>query len=157
MCNFIPFVFPWPEGSDAPDPTPAYDALFDITMDDLVAANPDYEEEITIVLPLTYDDADATRGMDLYYNAYACTACHGQPENPGSNGTGPWHGDLAQNAPNRIPGVSAQAYVYQSILYPDVFWVPGYDNGGMASYLDQMSDSPQDLLDITKYLLEGTP
>ncbi len=160
MCDFVPLNFPWPEGGDslvADEVNAAYQALFDIDMDVLMEANPDYEEEILFELPLDYANASAERGMDLYYNAYGCTACHGQPEEPGTETSGPWHGDLAQNAPERIPGVSAEAYVYQSILYPDVYHVPGYESGGMVSYLDQMSENPQNLLDITKYLLEGMP
>lgn len=160
MCDFVPLNFPWPEGGDSLVPeeaNAAFENFLTVTLDQVLENNPDYVDDIMIEFPLSYENADAANGMDLYYNTYACTACHGQPEEPGSNGTGPWHGDLADNAPNRIPGMTAEAYTYQSVLYPDVFWVDGYDNGGMASYLDQMNENPQDLLDIIKYLLEGTP
>ncbi len=161
MCDFIPLNFPWPEGGDSvEDPNlanVAFQDFLEVTLQQVEENNPDYEEEILIEFPLVYEEANAQRGMDLYYNTYGCTACHGQPETPGSNGTGPWHGDLAQNAPNRIPGMTAEAYVYQSILYPDVFYPDGYESGGMVSYLDQLNENPQDLLDMMKYLLEGTP
>lgn len=163
MCDFVPLNFPWPEGGDSVDDPElvnmVYQDFLDTTFEEVEEINPDYEEEIAIEFPLSYENADAARGMELYGTGvgYGCTSCHGQPEEAGSNSTGPWHGDLAENAANRIPGMSAEAYIYQSILYPDVYFVPDYESGGMISYLDQMSESPQDLLDIMKYLLEGAP
>ena len=152
MCDFVPVVFPWPDPIEMANE--AWALMPAVTEDDVRVANPDLDaaEPVPFELPLTVP-GDAVRGEDLYLNTYSCNACHGNPSEPGSDVNAPWHGDLAINAPNRVDGLDATGYIYQSILAPDAFYVDGY-GALMQSYSESMGQSPQDLIDIVTYLLE---
>ena len=76
-------------------------------------------------------------------------------------GVAPWHGDLGVNAPNRVEGLSAEQYIYESILYPNYYIVPECPTGACSepssmpnNYIQDFSNNPQDLIDIVTYLLE---
>ena len=155
MCDFIPVVFPWPGVDDnfENDPNNEFLAISEITEELVLEANPDATEDIAFELPGVYP-GDAANGERLYLEVYSCNACHGNPADAGSEVNAPWHGDYEQNAANRVEGLSAEGYTYQSIMNPDAFYVEGF-NALMQSYADQMGQNgPQDLLDIMTFLLD---
>lgn len=152
MCEFVPVAFPWPDFEE--DPSTGFDAIVGITEDDVRAANPDLGagEELPFSVDLAYP-GDAARGQELYFSM-GCNACHGDPAVAGSDVNAPWHGDLEATAGSRMAGVSAEGYVYQSILAPNAFFVDGY-GALMPGYATQLGqNNPQDLLDLTTYLLD---
>lgn len=90
-----------------------------------------------------------------------CNACHNflEPETaenagPGGAKLGPNLGNLAENAPNRIPGVDAETYVYDSIVAPHDFLVPGYQPLMPTTLTDMMTSEEIDSL--VTWLLDPT-
>ncbi|KAA3665059.1 MAG: hypothetical protein DWQ04_02515, partial [Chloroflexi bacterium] len=77
----------------------------------------------------SFPDGDAARGAELYEITYGCAACHGALDDSAWTGTGPWLGNIADIAPNRIPEYSLEQYLYESILEPGVYVVDGYTDG----------------------------
>lgn len=151
LCAQRIVLYPWPDPAD--DPNAAWAAATSVTEAEVRTANGMLDTDaLTFALPIAYP-GDAARGEELYKGQYACTACHGVPEEqPAGQLIGPWHGDVAVNAANRIAGVGPEAYIYQSLLIPDAYVVEGYANA-MASYRDQTGASPQDMMDIITYLM----
>jgi len=103
-----------------------------------------------------FPDGDTVQGEELYALTYNCVACHGALDDSSWVGTGPWLGNLAENAPNRVAGISTEQYIYESVLNPSAFVVDGYTDGLMPlNFRDRMGEtveSPQDLADIIAYL-----
>lgn len=99
------------------------------------------------VVPLLAD-ADPARGPELLQK-HGCNACHAG-QNAGH--LAPAHADLGAAAAERRPPLTAAAYVYESILYPGVFIVEGFDEVVMPRIYEQQV--PRDELgDIIAYLL----
>lgn len=66
------------------------------------------------------------RGRSLFY-AKGCVACHTKAGESGAIGhVGPDLTGLASRADDRRPGLSAAAYVRESLRTPSAFVVPGY-------------------------------
>ena len=102
-----------------------------------------------VVAPLLVE-TDPARGPDLLQE-YACSACH---EPPNAGVIGPGHDDLAQLAAQRRAPLTAPAYVYESIIYPDRHLVDGYQDAMPKDYGERMSNA--DLGDLIAYLLLST-
>src|SRR6185295_1357578 len=68
-----------------------------------------------VLLPI----ANANRGEQLFNSTYGCSACHGDPQVPGSNNFGPHLGGIALAARQRVKGLAADQYIYESILQPN--------------------------------------
>lgn len=104
-----------------------------------------------------FPTGDAERGAELYGVTYGCSGCHGDMADSDWNGTGPWLGNLVDNAPNRIPEYTPEQYLYESILYPNEYIVDGYSAGIMpgnfALRMGETEETPQDLRDIMAYIL----
>jgi mono/diheme cytochrome c family protein len=100
---------------------------------------------------------DAARGEELYTLTYGCAGCHGALDDSSWVGPGPWLGDVATNAPNRVADVSVEQYVYDSILNPGLYVVDGFVNGVMPiNFKQRMAASeelPQDMADLLAYIL----
>lgn len=150
LCSVPPFTFPWPEN-----------------WDDLLALNelpadlePPLPDDLDITLPLAYP-GDTARAEELYEVTYGCAACHGQMDEPGSNSIGPHLGNIGNDAGTRQPNVSAEEYLYESILNPGAFISGGCPAGDCANIMpnnfgDRMSEVPQDMMDIITYLMSQT-
>jgi hypothetical protein len=85
-----------------------------------------------------------------------CVACHNPdlPEDASNRGLiGPNLGNLAQNAPNRVPGEDAVTYVHNSIVNPSAFTVEGYPAGVMPPGLDTRM-TPEELDALVEWLLD---
>ena len=96
------------------------------------------------------------RGKLLY--SAKCWGCHGHPKTPGSNTLGPHLGSIGKIGAERIPGMSAAAYVYQSLLEPDASIAPLCKGGPCASPSQMPSYravvSPRQIADIIAYLMQ---
>ncbi|RMG73315.1 MAG: hypothetical protein D6711_11160 [Chloroflexi bacterium] len=118
-----------------PDPQP------EVTQEPLTAET--YAAEVEFLL----SNADATRGEALL-EQYGCNACHA---GEAAGVVAPAHHDVAQVAAERRPPLSAAAYIYESIIHPNYFIVPGYAASMPTNYQDLISIT--DLGDIIAYLL----
>ncbi|HIE56418.1 MAG TPA: hypothetical protein EYP90_14805, partial [Chromatiaceae bacterium] len=106
---------------------------------------------------LAMDDVqagDPVAGADVYLNL-GCNACHGMPDQAGSAAVGPWLGDIAETGATRVPGQSAEDYVYESILDPNAFIAPDCPAGPCVDpsampgdFAFRLSTNPQDMADI---------
>ncbi len=98
---------------------------------------------------------DAVRGEELFKNgrsdAPACSTCHQTQSGTGVVVLGPNLNGIADRAGERIEGLEAVAYIYQSIVHPSEFLVQGYRNLMYSRYGEQLS--PQDVADLVAYLL----
>jgi cytochrome c551/c552 len=66
-------------------------------------------------------NADPALGA-VVYSQYGCETCHGAP-----TGVGPYVVGIGQRAATRrAPAYSAAAYLYESIIDPNAYIVPGY-------------------------------
>lgn len=96
---------------------------------------------------------DPERGRQLFQSSSVaglpgCAACHSLE--PDRVLVGPSLAGVATRAAQRVPGLSAEAYLRQSILEPDAFVVPGFPKGAMPAY---RNISEQDLQDLIAFLL----
>ena len=122
---------------------------------------------ITYDWPETYEDfsvefpeGDATHGEELFLS-YGCTGCHGNLEDEASAAVGPWLGDIAEVGGTQVDGLTADEYVYESILDSSAFISPECPTGPCAgppstmpdNYSLRMSENPQDLQDLMSFLL----
>ncbi len=115
------------------------------------------------VFRVTYSEADATPestqspevlGETIFRSgindAPACITCHSL--DPSNNLTAPSLVGLASRAASRVPGLSADDYVHQSITTPDAFIVPGYSGGIMyPNYAQQLT--PEQIDALAAYVL----
>lgn len=100
------------------------------------------------------------KGLQLYAERYGCAACHGQPENPGSQTVGPALAGLSRRVGERPPGRAAAQHVYESLLRPNDHIAPACGPVGdpceapsaMPSYGDLLSR--EDMAHLVAYLLD---
>jgi mono/diheme cytochrome c family protein len=103
-------------------------------------------------------EGDAANGPDLY-QSNGCNACHGDPAgDPALAVVGPWLGNIGNDAGDRVPGQSAEQYIYESILNPDAFIAAECPNGPCAEPSVMRKDygnvlSEQDMADLIAYYL----
>jgi mono/diheme cytochrome c family protein len=90
------------------------------------------------------------RGETVYLSA-GCGACHAIP-GISEGVVGPTQANIGEVAATRIDGMSAEEYIRQSILQPNVYLVEGFNEGIMPpNYGDTIS--PSDLEDLIEFLL----
>jgi mono/diheme cytochrome c family protein len=102
-------------------------------------------------------EGDAANGEGLY-TSFGCVGCHGDPAVEGSNGVGPWLGNISVVGAQRIEGLDdAHQYVYESILNPGDFLAPecppngdACPNGMPPNFGDRMT--LQEMADIIAYI-----
>lgn len=106
------------------------------------------------------DGGDTANGATLY-TSYGCSGCHGDTSIAGSNGVGPWLGDIADVGATRVEGESALQYVYSSILIPNAFIAPECPTGPCISpsimpqnFGGRMAANPQDMADMLSFLVQ---
>jgi ferredoxin/coenzyme F420-reducing hydrogenase delta subunit len=111
------------------------------------------------ILRLNFADgsvgSDPAEGEKLYYETSlgtnaSCRICH--TLELGDDGVGPSFGGIAPRAAERIPGMSAEEYLRQSILDPDAFVVDGYPSGLMVPNLDETLTETQ-IEDLIAFLM----
>ncbi|MCA9938427.1 MAG: c-type cytochrome [Anaerolineales bacterium] len=100
---------------------------------------------------------DAKHGEELFASptigaasAPGCITCHSLE--PGVVIVGPSQADLADRAASRVPGMTAEQYIRQSITEPDAFVVEGFSPGVMyQNYANELS--AKDITDLVAYTL----
>jgi mono/diheme cytochrome c family protein len=97
-------------------------------------------------------DADASRGEDIVNNKYECHSCHVQ----GAGQIAPAFTGLGERAATSRPPLTAEAYLYESIINPGIYLVekePGttYPNAMPPNYHERLA--PQELGDVIAYLM----
>ena len=137
LCDAEPVSFPWPETASE---------YHELVVED---NDPPYETQ----------EGNPELGA-VAYQTYTCNTCHGMPEDgPDSATVGPWLGEIKTEGANRIEGVLAQEYIYESILDPSAFISPDCPNGPCTDglmpkdFAFRMSTNPQDMADILAYLM----
>lgn len=93
------------------------------------------------------------RGRTLFY-AKGCVGCHKKAGEQAGASVGPDLTGLAARAGERKPGMSADAYVRESIKTPGAFVAPGFGSATFAMPDLGLSDGEIDA--VTAFLL-GTP
>ncbi|HLY29084.1 MAG TPA: cytochrome c [Aggregatilineales bacterium] len=95
---------------------------------------------------------DLARGEQIFNNgkadAPACATCHTLDS---TTKVGPGLGGLADRAGTRVSGMSASDYVYQHVVSPGFYVVPGFGNIMYNQYAAKLS--PQDIADVMAYVL----
>ena len=100
-------------------------------------------------------DNSILEALDMYHTmfdeaGYACATCHNTDTEEKKVGPGLLH--VSQRAPNRIPGLAAERYIYNSITDPSSFVVPDYPDNLMPHvYKDLFTE--QQIYDIIAYLM----
>lgn len=82
-------------------------------------------------------------------DAPPCIACHALT--PKTFSPGPGMAKIAENAATRIAGMSAEAYLRQSILDPAAYIVPCYRPTMYLHYAEYLSE--QDVNDLVTFLM----
>ncbi|MEM7786396.1 MAG: cytochrome c oxidase subunit II [Bacteroidota bacterium] len=84
------------------------------------------------------------------YTRYSCNSCHSID---GADGVGPsWANVWGAPRPGSPQGEVNEEYVTASILYPQEYMVPGYENGNMPSYDGQLNEAQ--LAGVSAYIRE---
>lgn len=94
----------------------------------------------------------ATADYDLGFQVYMreCAACHGA-----ANGVGPSLTAMRDRAPAVIEGMSAEEYLWQSIVEPGAFVVEGYQDVMPKDYGQTLSQ--QEIAGLVRFILEFDP
>jgi len=125
------------------------------------AAAPTPESEVA---DETLATGDPERGREIFMNGgahesykpkYACATCHSLDGTVGAeDGAGPSLLGIAARAGERVPGLSAEEYLRQSILDPIVFLPATYNSGMTRIAAKYLSD--EELDDVVAFLLALT-
>ncbi|MEJ2748977.1 MAG: hydrogenase iron-sulfur subunit, partial [Anaerolineae bacterium] len=108
---------------------------------------------------LDFEDArtgpDAEEGEKLYYETSlgtnaSCRICHSLQ--PGVTLVGPSFAGVATRAATRVPGMTAEEYLYQSITDPDAYVVEGFPAGEMVPNLSEILTEEQ-IADLIAFLM----
>ncbi len=99
------------------------------------------------------------RGKQLYTrstlgkrSAEGCVTCHKYDESEGKAEKAPYTKGTATRAATRVPGLSAEEYIRESILKPNAYIVEGWNKDDM--YQKWAEDlTPQEIEDLVVYLL----
>lgn len=102
---------------------------------------------------------DASRGESLYKqstigtkSAEGCTSCHNQNESEGLADKAPYTAGTGTRAATRVPGMSAEEYIKESIMNPNAYVVENFKEGDMyQTFKDELSE--QQIADLVAYLL----
>lgn len=98
---------------------------------------------------------DPLAGKRLFYEQATgtnagCRICHSLE--PGETLVGPSLAGIATRAATRVPGMSAEEYIRQSILEPDAYVVAGFPPGLMVPNLGEIL-TPEQIDDLVAFLM----
>ena len=94
---------------------------------------------------------NADRGKTLFTEKQ-CTTCHLLASVPGATGTiGPPLAGIANTAATRKPGVTAEAYLRESMKEPNAFVVPGQASPSLMVLPVPVSDA--EITDLVAFLM----
>ncbi len=105
--------------------------------------------------PVTVVTGDPIHGESVFRegsgSAPACISCHQITSGGIAFSIGPSLADIAHVASARVEGMSASAYIYQSIVDPGAHLAPGFRNIMYPNFGQDLS--PQDIEDLVAFLL----
>jgi len=98
---------------------------------------------------------DPKMGESIYYETASgvnagCRICHSLTK--GEKIIGPSFYGIADRAGERVPGLTAEEYLHQSIVEPNAFVVPGYPSGQMIQNFGQILTEEQ-IQDLIAFLM----
>ncbi len=97
---------------------------------------------------------DAARGGEIFHHGSndvpPCSSCHQTVLGATGFALGPNLADVNDRAAHRVAGLTAAAYLRQSILDPHAFVVPGFRDIMYAQYAEYLT--PQAVNDLVAYL-----
>ena len=100
-------------------------------------------------------DAPVGSGLEIYTGVGTCYTCHKIESVPQAVGViGPDQTNIGTDGANRIPGMSAEEYIRQSIVEPDAYLVEGYAGGLMAPLVTAANLSEDQIDALVEFLLE---
>ncbi len=103
--------------------------------------------------PLAAVQGDAAQGENLFKHGTngspPCVSCHALQ--PGGFSLGPVMAGIAARAGERVPGLSAEAYLHQSIIDPEAYVVPGFRPIMYPKYAEHFSE--RDIADLIAFLM----
>ena len=112
------------------------------------------EEQIYAGLPPEVMDAiasaDPSQAQTHALNS-GCVGCHNVDPNVVSTGATWYH--LGDTAVSRVPGEGPALYIYESIVDPSAYVVPGFQDGIMPKTFGETL-STQDIADLIAFLLQ---
>ena len=102
---------------------------------------------------------NAENGKKLYNSATlgknsaeGCVSCHNYDESKGLDDKAPYTAGTGTRAESRVPGMTAEEYIHESLFTPNAYVVEGYKEGDM--YQKWQEDlSEQQIADLIAYLL----
>jgi len=124
-------------------PTPTPVLISTLTEDQILAGLP--AEMVTAL-----GSADPARGDQIHITA-GCAGCH--KLNPDETGQGPNWYHIADHAVSRVPGEGPALYLYESIVSPSKYVVPGFTDGVMPKTFAETL-TQQDIADLLAFLLQ---
>jgi cytochrome c oxidase subunit 2 len=102
--------------------------------------------------PLSPDRDPVERGQALFVTK-GCVGCHSTTEIAATVPVGPDLTRLPATAKDRVPGLSAEAYVRQSLLEPQAFIVPDYRHPGLIGQMPRLPLNEEEVAALVAYLL----
>ncbi len=139
-----------PTATAAPTNTPTASATPVPTATATMTPTVEPTEDTTSSLP----QGDATAGEVLFRQgkgaaAPPCITCHQPAQSPFA--LGPVMTGIAERASARVEGLTAEAYIHQSIVEPDAYLVPGFRPVMPGVYDEHLTE--QEIADIIAYLM----
>jgi len=114
---------------------------------------PQFEEhppKKQVITPETPTAELVNIGQDLLRGKGGCLVCHMDAE--GGNNRGPDLRQAASAAAKHKPDLSAEAYLTESLLHPDVFLVPGYPKMMPAANKPPANLTPAEVKAVVAYM-----
>ncbi len=122
-----------------------------------------FDDDITLqprqIAPIIIKDVrikggNAKRGREIFFSgsigdSVGCRVCHSIK--PGERKVGPSLAGIATRAATRVPGLSAEEYISQSINDPSAYVVEGFPNAMLPDMAQKLS--AQEMDDIVAFLL----
>jgi len=102
--------------------------------------------EFAAELAAAMQGADARRGAELSA-AYECALCHLQ----GDGSAAPLFPGLGDLAAQRRPPLNAEQYLYEAIVYPSAYLLPGYSDAMPSNYGERLTTA--EIADLIAYML----
>lgn len=103
--------------------------------------------------PAAAPAGDANRGRTLF-EPKGCNTCHVLATIPGATGTtGPSLNGIGVTAAARKPGMSAEAYLRESLKDPGAFVVQGYPAPAAGGMVLPVPVNDQEIADLVAFLL----
>lgn len=100
--------------------------------------------------------ARSIRSPQVIWQDEACLGCHNlaQAQADAAGANGPNMADLYERAGSRVEGLTAEEYVYQSIVEPRAYVVATYEDAGQMpqNYADKLSE--EELQGLVAWLLD---